>query len=458
MKILNKPIYRSALRLAVPMMIQNGITNAVGLVDNVMVGSIGSEAITSVSIVTQLIFVFNLAIFGGLSGPGIYGAQYFGQNNMDGFRNTVRIKHWIGFICLIGGLLVFNFADEPLISLYLRGESADVDPVLTMNLAKEYLSVMMWGLPFFVITQIYAGSLRETGDSIKPMIAGVSSVVIDIVFNYLLIYGNFGMPKLGVKGAAIATVMARIVEMSVTVIWTFASRRKHIFIKGLYKTMLVPFADMKRIVKKSLPIFFNEFLWAGAIAALTQCYSIRSLDIVAGLNISNALCNLLNVVFVALGNAVGILIGQTLGASLYEKAKKEAFSLMWFTGFVCLILTVILVAFSGIFPSFYNTTDEIKGYATSFIIITALFFPVQGFLNSLYFTLRSGGKTFVTFMFDSVFSWLIPVPCAFILCNFTQLPVFAVFAAVQAADLIKVAVGYILIRKGVWISNLVSEQ
>lgn len=458
MKIRNNPIYKSALRLAVPMMIQNGITNAVGLVDNVMVGSIGSEAITAVSIISQLIFVFNLAIFGGLSGPGIYGAQYFGQNNMDGFRNTVRIKHWIGAVCLIGGLLIFNFAAEPLISLYLRGESANVDPVLTMSLAKEYMSVMLWGLPFFVVTQIYAGSLRETGDSIKPMIAGVSSVVIDIVFNYLLIYGNLGMPRLGVKGAAIATVLARIAEMAVTVIWTFAARKKHTFIKGLYKTMFVPFYDMKRIVKKSLPIFFNEFLWAGAIAALTQCYSVRSLDIVAGLNISNALCNLLNVVFVALGNAVGILIGQTLGASQYEKAKKEAFSLMWFTGFVCFVLTVILVAFSGIFPGFYNTTDEIKGYATSFIIITALFFPVQGFLNALYFTLRSGGKTFVTFMFDSVFSWLIPVPCAFILCNFTQLSVFAVFALVQAADLIKVGVGYVLIRKGVWISNLVGEQ
>ena len=458
MKIRSNPIYKAALRLAVPMMIQNGITNAVGLVDNVMVGSIGSEAITAVSIVSQLIFVFNLAIFGGLSGPGIYGAQYFGQNNMDGFRNTVRIKHWIGLVCLLGGLLAFNFAAESLIALYLGGESADVDPVLTMSLAKEYLSVMLWGLPFFVVTQIYAGSLREAGDSIKPMIAGIFSVVIDIVFNYLLIYGNLGMPKMGVKGAAIATVMARVAEMSVTVIWTFAARKKHTFIKGLYKSMLVPFADMKRIVKKSLPIFFNEFLWAGAIAALTQCYSIRSLDIVAGLNISNALCTLLNVVFVALGNAVGILIGQTLGASQYEKAKKESFGLMWFTGFVCLILTVILVSFSGMFPSFYNTTDEIKGYATSFIIITALFFPVQGFLNALYFTLRSGGKTLVTFLFDSVFSWVIPVPCAFILCNFTELPVFAVFAAVQAADLIKVAVGYILIRKGVWISNLVGEQ
>lgn len=453
----NSQIYRRALRLAVPMMIQNGITNAVGLVDNVMVGSIGSEAISAVSIVSQLIFVFNLAIFGGMSGPGIYGAQYYGQENMDGFRNAVRIKHWIGIICLIGGLLVFNLAAEPLINLYLKGESENVDPILTMNLAKEYLAVMLWGLPFFVVTQIYSSSLRETGESIMPMVAGVSSVVIDIVFNYLLIYGNFGMPKLGVQGAAIATVLARITETAVVLITLFAARRKHVFIRGLYKTMLIPAAEAKRIIKKTLPIFFNEFLWAGAIAALTQCYSIRSLDIVAGLNISNALCNLMNVVFVALGNAVGILIGQTLGASLYEKAKKEAFSLMWFTGGVCLILTAILVGVAWAFPSFYNTTDEIKSYATQFIIVTALFFPVQGFLNALYFTLRSGGKTFVTFMFDSVFSWVIPVPCAFLLCNFTGMPILAVYAIVQAADFIKVTVGYILIKKGVWISNIVSE-
>ena len=171
------------------------------------------------------------------------------------------------------------------------------------------------------------------------------------------------MPKLGVKGAAVATVLARIVEAAVVIIWTFAARRRHTFINGLYKKMSVPWADTKRIVKKSLPIFFNEFLWAGAIAALTQCYSIRSLDIVAGLNISNALCNLLNVVFVALGNAVGILIGQTLGASQYDKAKKEAFSLMWFTGFVCFALTAVLVSVSGVFPGFYNTTDEIKATA-----------------------------------------------------------------------------------------------
>lgn len=442
--------------LAVPMMIQNGITNAVSLVDNVMVGRLGTEAFTAVSIVGQLIFVFNLAIFGGLSGPGIYGAQYYGQKNLDGFRATVRIKHWIGLAVLLVGIPIFIFGNEFLINLYLKGESAEIDPVETMRFAKEYLAIMLWGLPPFVITQIYAGSLRETGASVKPMVAGVISVLVDVAGNWLLIYGNFGFPKLGVRGAALATVLARFIEALIVVLWAFLMRRrKHEFLAGLYRSMLIPKDSAAKFLKKGLPIFFNEFLWAGGIAVLTQCYSRRGLDIVAGLNISNALCNLLNVVFVALGNAVGILVGQTLGASKYDDAKKEAFSLMWFTGGVSAILTVILIAISGVFPNSYITTDVVKDYAKYFIIITALFFPVQGFLNALYFTLRSGGKTLVTFLFDSVFTWVCCVPVAFALCYLTELPILTVYAIVQVLDFIKVTIGYILIRKGVWISNIV---
>ncbi len=449
-------IFKRALALAVPMMIQNGITNAVGLVDNVMVGSLGTEAITAVSIVGQLIFVFNLGIFGGLSGPGIYGAQYFGQKNTEGFRTAVRIKHLICFGVLAAGLCTFIFGGEQLIGLYLKGESADIDPELTMKLAKEYLAVMLWGLPPFVITQIYASSLRETGASLKPMAAGVASVVIDVVFNWLLIYGNLGFPRLEVRGAAIATVMARFAECLIVVISAFAVRKKkHEFLIGLYKTLLIPREAAKKMLAKTLPIFLNEFMWAGAIAVLTQCYSKRGLDIVAALNISNALCNLLNVVFIALGNAVGILIGQTLGAKRYDEAKKEAFRLMWFTGGVSLLLTAVLVSISGVFPRLYDTTEGVRAYAANFIIITALFFPVQGFLNALYFTLRSGGKTLVTFLFDSVFSWAIAVPTAFLLCELTTLPILGIYAIIQAADLIKLCIGYILIRKGVWISNIV---
>ncbi|MDE6031626.1 MAG: MATE family efflux transporter, partial [Oscillospiraceae bacterium] len=364
--------------LAVPMMIQNGITNAVSLVDNVMVGKLGTEAITAVSIAGQLIFVFNLAIFGGLSGPGIYGAQYYGQKNNEGFQSTVRIKHIIGLGVLLIGLCAFIFGGEFLIELYLKGESGDIDPALTMELAKSYLGIMLWGLPAFVLTQIYAGSLRETGASLMPMAAGVVSVAVDVLGNYLLIYGKFGFPQMGVRGAALATFISRIVEMLIVISITFILRKKHSFVIGLYKTMRIPREIAPKIIKKSLPIFFNEFLWAGGMAALTQCYSTRGLDVVAGLNISNALCNLLNVVFIALGNAVGILIGQTLGASRYKEAKDEAFRLMWFTGGVSFILTVILVSVAGVFPNLYDTSEAVRSYAKLFIVITALFFPLQG--------------------------------------------------------------------------------
>lgn len=450
-------IYKRALLLAVPMMIQNGITNMVGLIDNVMVGSLGTEAMTAVSIAGQLIFVFNLAIFGGLSGPGIYSAQYYGQGNLKGFQNAFRIKHWICGLCLIAGILLFLFGGETLIGLYLHGESEQVDPAMTMEYGIQYLHIMLFGLLPFVMTQIFASSLRETGNSVMPMIAGLASVVVDIVFNYLLIYGKFGMPQLGVRGAAIATVLARIVEMCIVVIWAMARRKKHVFLQGAYRTMLVPGEQAGKIIWKGLPIFFNEFLWAGGLAALTQVYSTRGLEIVAGMNISNAICNLLNVVFVALGNAVGILIGQSLGASRYQQAKKDAFSMMWFTGGICVGLTAILIAVSGAFPKLYDVPDTVRQYGQWFIMITALFFPVQGFLNALYFTLRAGGKTVVTFLFDSVFSWAVSIPLGLVLCQLTPLPIFGVYAIVQAADLIKVTVGYVLIQKGVWISNLVEE-
>lgn len=447
-------MYKKVLVLAIPMMIQNGITNAVGLIDGLMVGSLGTESMTAVTICGQLMFVFNLAVFGGLSGPGIYGAQYYGQGNTEGVKNVFRLKWMITTVIIGLGLVAFLLFGNNLISLYLQGEEAGIDAALTLRLGHEYLMIMLIGLVPFGITQVYAGSLRETGESIKPMVAGVCSVGTDIVFNYLLIYGKFGLPRLEVKGAAVATVIARFVELAVIVISAHKAG-KHEFLKGVYKKLLVPAAMAKTLIIKGLPIFLNEFMWAGGMAAITQCFSTRGLPIVAGTNIANALCNLLNVVFIAMGGAVGIITGQMLGASEYERAKTDSVKLMWFTGFICAGLSVILIACSKYFPMLYDTTDDVRMYGTRFITITACFFPVQGYLNALYFTLRSGGKTFITFLFDSIYTWVIPVPVAFILCKYTGLSIFVVFTIVQCADIIKVLIGYRLIKKGIWINNLV---
>lgn len=448
-------IYGRALRLAVPMMIQNGITNAVGLVDNIMVGSLGTESISAVSTAGQLLFVFNLAVFGGLSGPGIYGAQYYGQGNKEGVRSVFRLKWWIGLLVAVLGMLVFQLFGKNLILLYLQGSASGIDADLILDYGYEYLHVMLAGLIPFAITQIYAGSLRETGESFKPMVASVTSVVVDVLFNYLLIYGKCGFPHMGVKGAAIASVIARYIEFAVMVTWAHCDRKKHDFLCGIYRTLLVPFAMAKKIIVKGLPMFFNEFLWAGGLATMTQCYSMRDMSLLPGLNIANALCNLLNVVYIAMGNAVGILIGQMLGASEYERAQKSSFKLMRFTGVICIGLTIVLIAISGYFPLLYDTTEEVRAYGRIFIILTALFFPVQGYLNALYFTLRCGGRTMITFLFDSIFTWAVAVPIAFTLCRFTSLSIYLIFVLVQAADIIKVVIGYVLIRKGVWVTNLV---
>lgn len=450
-------IYKKALYLAVPMMIQNGITNAVSMVDNLMVGSLGTEKMTAVSIAGQLFFVFFLAVFGGLSGPGIYSAQYFGQGNKEGYQKIFRLKVWITALLTVVGVIVFLVGGEWLIGLYLKGSGGNLDAGLTLESALSYLHIMLIGLIPFAITQIYAGSLREMGESMKPMLAGLVSVVVDIVFNYLLIYGKFGFPRLEVKGAAIATVMARFAEMFVVIIWTHVEIEKYSFLKNVYRTLCISLQEMMPVIIKGLPIFFNEFLWAGGMAVLTQCYSMKGLEVIAGLNISNAICNLLNVVFIAMGNAVGIIMGQFLGASKFEEAKKNANKLMWFTAMLCVGLTVILIILSGVFPRAYNTTDEIRNLGRWFIIITAAFFPLQGFLNVLYFTLRSGGKTVITFLFDSVFTWVVSVSLAFILCRFTVLPVLIVYLFVQCADIIKVCVGYVLVRKGIWVTNLVTQ-
>ena len=450
-------IYKKALYLAVPMMIQNGITNAVSLVDNLMVGSLGTEKMTAVSIAGQLFFVFFLAVFGGLSGPGIYSAQYFGQGNKEGYQKIFRLKVWITALLTVVGVIVFLVGGEWLIGLYLKGSGGNLDAGLTLESALSYLRIMLIGLVPFAITQIYAGSLREMGESMKPMLAGLVSVVVDIVFNYFLIYGKFGFPRLEVKGAAIATVMARFAEMFVVIIWTHVEIEKYSFLKNVYRTLRISLQEMMPVIIKGLPIFFNEFLWAGGMAVLTQCYSMKGLKVIAGLNISNAICNLLNVVFIAMGNAVGIIMGQFLGASKFEEAKKNANKLMWFTAMLCVGLTVILIILSGVFPRAYNTTDEIRNLGRWFIIITAAFFPLQGFLNVLYFTLRSGGKTVITFLFDSVFTWGVSVSLAFTLCRFTALPVLIVYLFVQCADIIKVCVGYVLVRKGIWVTNLVTQ-
>lgn len=239
-----------------------------------------------------------------------------------------------------------------------------------------------------------------------------SRFLVNLLFNYLLIYGKFGLPVLGVVGAAIATVLSRYVEAAIVLIWTHSHKEKNTYIIGVYKTMKVPPLLVKKFLIKGSPLLLNETLWASAMAMLTQCYSMRGLNVVAGLNIANTLNNVFNVVFIALGDSVAIVVGQLLGAGKMKEARDTDNKLIAFSIGCCTLMAVLMFLISPLFPRIYNTTPEARTLAMRFIMVQAVFMPQNAFLHAAYFTLRSGGKTLVTFFFDSVFIWCVSVPIA----------------------------------------------
>ena len=454
----DRRFYRLALSVALPIMIQNGITNLVGMLDNIMVGRVGTVEMTGVSIANTLLFVFNLAVFGAVSGAGIFGAQFHGKGDVEGVRAAFRFKLLECAVLLALGCGVFLLFGEKLLMLYLRGEGEQTHILESLACGNSYLRIMLLGLPGFILAQCYAGTLRETGKTLPPMAAGLAAVGVNFVCNWLLIFGKLGLPRLGADGAALATVISRYVEAAIVIIWTHSHPDQAPFIPGAWRSLRIPGRLAGQILRRGTPLILNETLWALGQALLLQCYSLRSYDVVSATNISFTLGNVCNVAFLAMGSAIGIIVGQLLGAGKPEEAKDTDRKLIVFTELTCLVFGGAMALLARPFPLIYKTEPEIQALATRFILISAALMPVHAYANASYFTLRSGGKTFVTFLFDSVFSCVVVAPTAYVLSRFTDLPIVWLYTVCQGLELIKCFVGYGMIRSGIWIQNIVKEE
>ena len=451
----SRETYIRFFAVAIPILIQNAITNFVSLLDNIMVGQVGTVPMSGVSIVNQLMFVFNLCIFGASSGAGIFTAQFHGSADHDGIRHTFRFKMLICSVLSVSGIALFLTAGAPLIGLYLQGEGDAQMAEAVLGHGLDYLHVMLWGLVPFALCNAYAGTLRETGQTVVPMLAGIVAVLVNLILNYVLIFGHFGAPQMGVRGAALATVISRYVELVIVISYTHVSHKRNIFIQGAYRSVYIPAKLLGNIVRKGLPLLINEFLWASGMAIMNQCYSTCGLDVVPAMNIAGTLFQLGSVVFLAMGNSVGIVMGQMLGAGIsrgeVQDANRKLIAFAVVTGGM---FGGLIAAFSGIFPQIYNTTEEVRHLATALICINAIMMPFNSYTNATYFTLRSGGQTMVTFLLDSCFVWLCCVPLAFVLSRFTAIGIIPLYAICQGTDFIKCAIGAAMIKQGKWIQNL----
>lgn len=451
----DRAFYSRVLGIAIPILIQNGITNFVSMLDNLMVGQVGTIQMSSVSIANQLIFVFNLCIFGASSGAGIFTAQFHGKQDHDGIRHTFRFKMLACFLLSVVGIGVFLGGGNGLIGLYLQGEGDPKDAAMTLGYGIAYLRIMLVGLIPFALSNAYSSTLRESGQAVVPMLAGICAVLMNLVLNYILIFGHFGMPAMGIEGAAIATVISRFVELAVVVIWTHTHGGEHPFIRNAYRSLHIPRQLLGQIIRKGMPLMLNEFLWSTGMAIMNQSYSTCGLDVVPAMNIAATINNLSGVVYMSIGNAIGILMGQILGSGTAEAEVRDTNRKLIFLGVAAgAVFGGLLLSISGLFPLVFNTTDAVRSLAATLIRIGAVLMPFHAFTFSTFFTLRSGGQSWITFVFDSGYVWVICVPLAFCLSRFTGLPIIPMYAICQCTEFIKCALGAWMLRKGSWIKNL----
>lgn len=453
----DKAFYKMTFTVAVPIMLQNFITNLVNMLDNIMVGSVGTEQMTGVSVVNQLVFIYNLAIFGAISGVGIFTAQFYGKKDNDGIRHTLRYKIYICIVLFVIALGVFIFFGENLISLFLHESGDGVDIVATMSYAKDYLGIILIGLLPFAAANAFAGTLRETGDTFTPMITGLIAVIVNCVFNYLLIFDKIGLHTLaGVKGAAVATVLSRYVECIILIAYAVSKRKtKFPYVRYLFKGFAVPKELAAAVTQKAVPLFLNEVLWSTGMSTLSVAYSLHGPMVVAATSIATTVNNLFMIAFLSMGSSIGIIAGRMLGAGKHKEAVDSVKKLIAFSVFLSIIMGVLLFTVGSLIPSLYRETDAAAKELSIYLIrVFALVMWIDAIANASYFTLRSGGKTLVTFLFDSGTLWLLSVPTAFILYHI-GLSIYWVFPVIQLIGIVKVILGLALVGKKVWVKTLI---
>ncbi|MBR5233367.1 MAG: MATE family efflux transporter [Clostridia bacterium] len=450
-----KQFYKNVIVLTIPILIQNGITNFVNMLDNLMVGQIGQTQMIGVSVANQLVFVYNLCIFGAVSGAGIFGAQFFGNSDHKGLRDSFRFKIIFCTLLTAGVISLFYFAGPELINMYLKGEGSGEAAKASLDAGFSYLKIMLWGLVPAALAQCWSSTLRETGQTFPPMVAGVTAVFVNLFFNYVLIFGHFGAPRMGVEGAAIATVISRFVELFVVAVWTFADRKRNLFIVGAFRSLKVPVALVKKIAEKGIPLMVNETLWAAGVAFVNRCYSTEGLEVVAANNIVQTFFNVFSVAFMAVGVAIGIVLGQLLGAGKEDEAKDASIKLITFSLFVSIIVAIIFSLCAFFIPDFYNVDESVKQLATKMMIICALAIPFDAVANACYFTLRSGGEAIITIIFDCGFMWVVSAAMAFFLTSFTPLSILPIFAICQGLNFLKDVIGITFVRKGKWVKRII---
>ena len=437
------------MAIALPMMIQNTFTNLIGLVNNVTVGRLGTEQLAGGAGANQLVSIYIMCIWGAMSGAEIFGAQFHGKNDMENLRNTFRFMVLVGVVIAAASAAIFLTLGEPLVKLYIYSDSEGSDTTLALREGTRYLRLLVISFLPLALNMGYTSILRVNDENKVPMFSSIAGVLSCLAVNFLLI------PKIGMIGAALATISSRVIEALINIIWCHTHTDRLPFLKGAFRNFRVPGKLAKQILLTGLPLTLNETIWQIGVATITQCYSYRGLSTVAAVNIASMVQFLTSVSIFALGAAVGVVMGNLLGSGDRKGAEEASKQLLGFSVVIGIGVAALLMIICPFIPVLYpNLSSEVHYIAKWLVWGEAFNAVLNSFYNAAYYIIRSGGKTVTTFVFDSGFIWGVSVVAAVIIAYFTTIPIIPFYWIEKALDILKCIIIYILVKKGSWIQIL----
>ncbi len=442
----DKDLMRRCLVVAVPLMLQSLVVNSVTLVDNLMIGRLGDAALSGVSSANRYYILVNFCCLAITSAGVIFLSQYYGADNGKKMKECFRILTLFSLFAALVFVLLAHFFPEAILRFII-----DNDEVVALG--SSYLKICLFSYGPTVLSVCIASSIRALGKTKVPMVISICSVLLNVLFDYVLIFGHLGFHPMGVEGAAYATLLARLIEMSLYLLILKLS--DYPFKSDLRDLFSFDVSLMKTILKTAIPLLINEFLYTFGLTFQLKCYSHRGVLVNTAYTMSMTFSDLFYVLFSGMATATSVLIGIPLGAGKLEEARDNGYKLFVFSLLLSVVFGISMFLASYLFPVLYrNVSIEALALAESFMKVVAVYFMVFTFNTQVYFTLRAGGQTKQTMMMDSLFMWSVLIPVVFYLSYYTDLPVLWVYVLGQGTDLLKAFLSYHLLRKEKWVVNL----
>lgn len=446
----DKRFARRFLMVALPIVIQNLVASSLHIIDGVMIGQLGDAPYAAVTQANRYTFVLQLFMFGAGSGCGIFFSQYWGTKDVARMRRVMGLglRVTLGLAALFAGWALIS--PRTVISLFLpAGESADY--------AAQYLTLVAPGYLITAVDTIYANCMKSAEQTRIPMMAGVVSILTNTFLNWVLIYGHLGLPALGVRGAAIATVLSAGVSLTINLTASYTLDLPSALRPKDFR--LPDKAFVKRFFLLALPVVFNEGLWSMGTTMYGVFYGRLGDAAVAATGIYNTVDQLVNVLVYGIMNASAILVGGTLGAGDRDGAYLTAKRMLAACIAAGAAVGALLAAGRGALVGLFQVSAEARGMAMTILLEASLFYWLRA-INSINVVgiLRSGGDTVYSMLLDTCALWLIGVPLVGLAALVWRLPVERVFLFTFVEELIKAIIGLTRFRSKKWMHVLTERE